>query len=196
MGIYTCCFMFHGVLIGEIGYDKLIKSNEYKTNEQIWKSYIKKINDSHWLLFIPNTHHTFQAIDSMLDVGDIERGYVLMNEIKSIILRQFKNDVKVQMLLQDQLDITDISNNELVESATKELVAQKYNEVFHIDEKQTSILNTLIQIAKPDNNKPVVPKWYYIEGKYSTLDSGDLSIYRLENKYEIREETTTAANCL
>lgn len=166
--------MFYGSIIGVQEYSKLSELQEYKQNETEWNKYIAKINNQTWLLRISNTYHMFPALDSMLDDDDISRGYVLMSEIRQLLYNQ------TLRLNQDEDD-----DKETIDQ--KEQIAKdKVSNILNLKDDDCKILTNLINLSAVDGNSADnQPKWYYVEGSYTTLDE-DCSLSLSSCKYEIR----------
>ena len=176
MGFYTACFMFYGVVCGKIGYTKLIESKEYKENEEKYKSYIKQMTSDTWLFYIPNSLHYFRAFDSMLEKSDIERGFLLKEEIDQILMNHFSREIKED------------PKNKLSEQEKKEQILYKFKEYYTLKEEELTILKEIIRLT---TSEIVESKWYYMEGGYSTLDLGtenqsSYPYYEVNSKYEIK----------
>lgn len=167
MGLFTSCWMFHGILVGQQGYTKLIESKEYKESESVWKPYIMKLNESNWLFLIPESYHDFRRIDSMLDSNDRQRGYILIEEIKSILMKHF-------------IDEGDAKHTE---EEIKAIATKRLDSFFNPSKDSIAILNHMIQIA---TTEPVVPKWYYCEGDWNSYNGMTSCMDTVKHKYEIR----------
>lgn len=192
MGIYTNCFMFYGVFVAQQSYSKLLESKEYNENKLKWQDYIKPLNAQNWLYCIPHTYFDFESLSSMLESSDVQRGHILMSEVKQMQYNRNLREVKMknpQLEGKDDYRIcrvcnTRVSNNRsFAQGLSGDCPGEKPGQAH--DFIKNSVTETTSTTASMDPNQLAQDQC----DRFFNLEQDDLSILRSMIQLSIPENS-------